>query len=267
MRQQYDNNMTIGDMCISPAGLGTVKLGRNQGVKYPQSFALPDDKAVKNLLALARELGINLLDTAPAYGSAEQRLGQLLSERDKWLICTKVGETFANGRSQFDFSKAAIEKSIYQSLARLNTDYLDIVLIHSDGDDCAILDNGESVATLKDFQQRGIIRAIGLSGKTEAGGTKALRDYDLDIAMVTYNPIERAEKGVIDTARALNKQIFIKKALASGHLHKLGENPVQSSMDFIFAQPRPALSVILGTLNPDHLMANVKAIHRSLNAR
>lgn len=56
---------------ISPLGLGTVKLGRDQGVKYPNGFAIPDDDQARQLLTLARELGINLIDTAPAYGVGE----------------------------------------------------------------------------------------------------------------------------------------------------------------------------------------------------
>ncbi|HHH13074.1 MAG TPA: aldo/keto reductase, partial [Thiolapillus brandeum] len=48
---------------VSPLGLGTVKIGRNQQVKYPRGFELPDDAQVERLLWLARELGINLVDT------------------------------------------------------------------------------------------------------------------------------------------------------------------------------------------------------------
>ncbi|MFW8341556.1 aldo/keto reductase, partial [Klebsiella pneumoniae] len=60
---------------VSPLGLGTVKLGRDQGVKYPNGFRIPDDQQARELLYLARELGINLIDTAPAYGVSEERLG------------------------------------------------------------------------------------------------------------------------------------------------------------------------------------------------
>ena len=58
---------------VSSLGLGTVKFGRNQEVKYPTGFSLPVDRAIESLLDVARESGINLLDTAPAYGSSEQR--------------------------------------------------------------------------------------------------------------------------------------------------------------------------------------------------
>ena len=85
---------------VSRLGLGTVKFGRNQEVRYPNSFVLPSDQEIIDLLELAHSLGINLLDTAPAYGSSEQRIGRLLSNRADWVICTKVGEEFLLGRSR-----------------------------------------------------------------------------------------------------------------------------------------------------------------------
>ncbi len=89
---------------VTPLGLGTVKLGRNQGVKYPTPFHIPDDKASADLIAHAKALGINLIDTAPAYGHSEQRLGKLLKgQRDDWIICSKVGEEFEKGQSSFEF--------------------------------------------------------------------------------------------------------------------------------------------------------------------
>jgi aryl-alcohol dehydrogenase-like predicted oxidoreductase len=46
------------------------------------------------------------LDTAPAYGNSEERLGKLLKDdRKQWLICSKVGEEFIEGESSFDFSE------------------------------------------------------------------------------------------------------------------------------------------------------------------
>ena len=104
---------------VSPLGLGTVKIGRNEQVKYPQGFDIPDDDHVSNLLALAWDLGINFIDTAPAYGSSEQRLGQLLPHANDWVIMTKVGEIFENGQSHFDFSAEHTRKSVESSLQKL----------------------------------------------------------------------------------------------------------------------------------------------------
>ena len=122
------------DIQVSILGLGTVKFGRNTGVHYPQTFALPTDTELANLLARAHSLGINLLDTAPAYGNSEERIGKLIvHNRHQWVVTTKAGEEFHEGQSHFDFSKAAIQKSIARSLKRLRTDYLDAVLVHSSG--------------------------------------------------------------------------------------------------------------------------------------
>jgi len=255
----------LGDtnLLVSRIGLGTVKLGRNQGVKYPQPFELPSDNEVLNLLACAQDLGINLLDTAPAYGTSEERLGVLLQgQRHEWILATKAGEEFVNGESFYDFSKKNIQHSVERSLQRLKTDYLDIVLIHSNGDDKKIIEQDEALITLASLKKAGLIRAFGMSGKTIEGGILALDHSDL--VMVTYNPIETTELPVITYAQQKNKGVFIKKAFASGHLNKFAadhKDPVKTAMQFIFQQPG-VTSVILGTLSEDHLRHNVNAFQK-----
>lgn len=240
---------------VSPIGLGTVKIGRNQGVKYPAGFTIPNDEEVKILLRTARELGINTLDTAPAYGNSEQRLGELLTDREQWIIVSKAGEEFINGCSSFDFSSDHITSSIERSLKRLQTDYIDVLLIHSDGNDLPIVNNGELWDTLKELKERGIIRSFGLSGKTVEGGIKALQQSDC--AMVTFNLKEQSEKAVLDYAAKNNKGIFIKKAFASGQVcTDTDKSPVEASFDLIYSQPAVS-SAIIGTINLHHLKENV----------
>jgi aryl-alcohol dehydrogenase-like predicted oxidoreductase len=248
---------------ISPLGLGTVKLGRNQGVKYPLPFRLPSDRAARDLLARARELGINLLDTAPAYGVSEERLGRLLpTPRRAWVIVTKVGESFSDGRSAFDFSAAATRASVERSLRRLGTDWLDAVLIHSDGDDEQILKHEGALEALRDLQAAGWVRAVGMSTKTVAGGLLAVERCDL--VMVTCNPLHREELPVIRAAHSAGKGVLIKKGLLSGHLDRVpGEDPVETSLRFIFAQPGVS-GIVVGTANPMHLRDNAGALMRVL---
>ncbi len=236
---------------VSPLGLGTVKFGRNEGVKYPEKFDIPDEAALADLLALAKDCGINLLDTAPAYGESEERLGRLLGgQRQEWVIAGKAGEDFVNGQSVFDFSSKAIEKSLMRSLKRLNTDYLDIFLIHSDGNDMAVL-NDDLIAAMQNFKRSGLVRAIGASTKTLEGGLKTLES--MDVAMITYNQDYRNEEPVLDYAAAHNKGTLIKKALASGHVASPDE-----AIKFALSHQGVG-SLIVGTINPEHLKDNVKA--------
>lgn len=248
------------DIEVSCLGLGTVKFGRNQGVKYPESFSLPEDRQIEALLQQARELGINLLDTAPAYGSSEQRLGRLLSNRHDWIIMTKVGEEFVSGQSYFDFSAEHTRRSVERSLRHLATDYLDIVLIHSDGKDLDILEHSDCLETLQSLKQQGLIRAVGMSTKTVAGGLKAVALTDA--VMVTYNSAQTEEETVIDAAAEQGKGVLIKKALNSGHLVSNGSSDSKhdAGSDLAFALNRKGVSsVIVGTINPQHLLSNVRA--------
>lgn len=249
---------------VSPLGLGTVKFGRNQEVKYPHPFALPTDQEILQLLELARDLGINLLDTAPAYGSSEERLGRLLRGcRQDWVIVTKVGEAFSAGRSHFDFSAPATRASVERSLRRLGTDYLDAVLIHSNGDDVRILQEEGTLDTLLDLKTQGLVRAVGMSTKTLAGGLLAVQRCD--VVMVTYNLMRQEELPVIRAAHAADRGVLIKKGLLSGHLEQLGEtDPVAASLRLIFAEPGVS-SAVVGILNPAHLCADAAALARVLD--
>lgn len=253
-------------LSVTPLGLGTVKFGRNTGVKYPSAFNLPSRTDLKNLLHFAKDQGINLLDTAPAYGNSEEILGRLLSQdRQDWVIVSKAGEEYVNNTSWFDFSPAHLRASVERSLRRLGTDYLDAVLIHSDGNDVDIINNQGAFDTLSQLKKQGLIRAFGMSTKTLEGGL--LTVAQADIVMLTYNPLYTAESPVIDKAHELNKGVIIKKALASGHLNQLpGKDPVLTAFEFIFERPG-ALSVIVGSINQAHLARNVACVKQVSNER
>lgn len=237
---------------VSRLGLGTVKFGRNQGVKYPEGFEIPDEGFLADLLSLAKDLGINMLDTAPAYGTSEERLGRLLKvQREDWVIVGKAGEGFENGESFYNFTPDHFEMSLQRSLKRLNTDYIDVLLLHSDGNDVANLSD-EIIEKLQDFKQRGLVRAIGASTKTVDGGIRTLKT--MDVVMASYNPDYTDEKPVLDYAAKHNKGVILKKALSSGHNSNI-ENA------FGFAMNHPGVdSIIVGTINPDHLKKNVETM-------
>lgn len=261
------------DLQISRLGFGTVKFGRNQGVKFPEPFELPSDNQARELLSLARDLGINLLDTAPAYGVSEERLGGFLrGERKEWIICSKAGESFDGTESHFDFSPAALRKSLDQSLRRLRTDYLDILLIHSDGNDLDIIHRDQVLHSLAQYKHEGWIRAFGISTKTLAGGL--LCAQEADVVMTTFDPELDEDRQLLDECAARRTGVLLKKIFNSGHLLtqststqpqsllrkqknvKTPQATIEQQLHLIFSH-KAVNSAIIGTLNCQHLRENV----------
>ncbi len=245
---------------VSVLGLGTVKLGRDQEVKYPNGFIIPNDKEVRELLALTKDLGINFIDTAPAYGNSEERLGQLMTNPNDWVIMTKVGEIFENGKSSFDFSAEHTRMSVERSLKRLKRDNLDMVLVHSNGDDMNIINNQGALEELDKLKQKGLIQAYGMSTKTVEGGLWIVENTDM--VMATLNLSDDHDLPVIKRAHELNKGVVIKKGLQSGHADKsAGGSGVEEAFKYVFSHEGVS-SMIVGTINPNHLRQNVEVVNQ-----
>lgn len=112
----------------SVVGMGTWPIG---GARYGTS----DDKEALAALAAALDAGITLFDTAPSYGNghAEELLGQAVKgRRDEALIVSKGGLVWDDASNVLgrDSSRDALERNLDQSLKRLQTDYLDVFMIH-----------------------------------------------------------------------------------------------------------------------------------------
>jgi aryl-alcohol dehydrogenase-like predicted oxidoreductase len=242
---------------VSLLGLGTVAFGRTEGLKYAVAPTLPSTRDLSELLAIARDAGVNLIDTAPAYGTSEQRLGELLTgQRNDWVLCTKVGESFEAGTSRWDFSPEHTRRSVHQSLQRLATDHLDVVLVHSNGDDDAIIRNFGTLQMLAQLKQEGLLRAFGLSHKTVAGGLLAIESCD--VVMTTLSAGDTEQLQVIERARSLGCGVLVKKPLDSGRAAQ--DDAARIRALHYVASIAGVSSVVIGTTNPAHLLANAAAL-------
>lgn len=238
-------------LSVAPIGLGTTKLGRNTDVKYPAPFDLPSDAEVAKLLRAALDLGINLIDTAPAYGTSEKRIGAFIAaHREEIVLATKCGETYADGRSIYDFSAQAITKSVENSLRNLRTDRIDILVLHSNGEDEKILTETDALAALGKLKQSGKIRAAGISAKTEKG--VALACKALDVVMASFSRSDQALAGALAKAHAAGLGVLAIKGLASGHLS------AREAIEFVL-QHDSIDALIVGTISPAHLSEAIAA--------
>jgi aryl-alcohol dehydrogenase-like predicted oxidoreductase len=205
----------IGDSGISVSllSLGTVSLGLDYGIEAPGGFGCPNRTDAERLILAAADAGINLFDTAPAYGASESVLGEALAGRRGCLIATKVAAPPASTGT----AGRLIEDSLERSLANLRRDAIDIVQIHNAT--LPVLARGEIVEALLMARRRGKIRLLGASVYTEEEALAVIAYGCFDVLQVAYNLLDQqmAER-VFAAAAAAGVAVILRSALLKGAL-------------------------------------------------
>lgn len=169
-----------------------------------------DDESIRTIHK-ALDLGITFFDTAEGYGAgrSEKVLGEgLRGHRQDVYISTKVSP----GR----FAPEAIREALHGSLERLQTDYVDVYLLHWPSFDQPI---AETMSTMEALRREGKIRAIGVSNYTVAVMEKALQYGTIDALQPPYNMIWRfIEAEVLPFCRQHDIGITTYSSLAQGIL-------------------------------------------------
>jgi aryl-alcohol dehydrogenase (NADP+) len=137
---------------VSPLCLGTMMFG-----------GATDAATAERIIASARDVGVNFIDTADAYndGRSEEVTGRAIArERDRWVVATKVCNPMGSGPNERGLSRKWILQAAAASLRRLGTDYLDIYYLHKEDHSTPL---EETVRAMGDLVRRGKIRHFGLS--------------------------------------------------------------------------------------------------------
>ena len=204
---------------VSEIGLGTWALGT--GI-----YGQVDKGAPERLIKHALELGINLFDTAPLYGTpeedgtAESILGRALGdERDSVLISSKFGRT-AKAVQPGRFNAAEAVASCEASLKRLGRDSIDILFFHSPFSPSEIDDDvWEALGELKTSGKIGFIgHSVSVYEKTSEMSASWMRERKIDVIQVVLSPFNREARPLIETAQACDCGVFARECLANGFL-------------------------------------------------
>jgi aryl-alcohol dehydrogenase-like predicted oxidoreductase len=169
----------------------------------------------------AVERGINLIDTAPAYGfgRSEEIVGKAIAEgklRSHVLLATKVGLEWRDGQVFRNASRGRIRQEIEDSLRRLRTDVIDVYQVHWPDPTVPIEETAEAMAALL---KQGKIRAIGVSNFSVAQMNRFRKIAPLHVVQPPYNLFERGiEAGVLPYCRRNNIATFGYGALCRGLL-------------------------------------------------
>ncbi|MFD1389385.1 aldo/keto reductase [Oceanobacillus oncorhynchi subsp. oncorhynchi] len=196
------------DIEISDLTLGCMSLGTNvqQG---------------KKMIDYALDKGINHLDTADLYhfGENEKIVGEAIKHRrSDVVVTTKVGNHFEKGKDDWfwDPSKKYIHKAVRDSLQRLNTDYIDVYMLHGGTLEDPI---DETIEAFDELKKDGLIRAYGISSIRP----NVVREYairsSIDILMTQYSLLDRRpEEAILPIAEENKIGVVARGPLAQGLL-------------------------------------------------
>ena len=152
-----NTGLEVSRICLGTMGFGDVSTGFHQWVV--------DEAQSREVIKRALDLGINFFDTANVYsaGTSEEYLGRALkdfADRDKVVIATKVNFRMHEGPNGAGLSRKHILSEIDKSLKRLETDYVDLYIIHRWDYNTPI---EETMEALHDLVKMGKVRYIGAS--------------------------------------------------------------------------------------------------------
>ena len=207
---------------VSEVGLGAMPLGgmvtQADGTQFGWSGT--EDRESIALIHRSEEFGINLLDTAAAYGNGhgEAVVGEALEgRRDKWVVATKVNPNHGLAADTEDTraARTRLTEACAQSLHRLRTDYIDIYQLHAIPYPWAM---PAVMETLAQLQAAGQIRWYGISTNNREAIDR-LRTYGpLHVLQIGYNMLERQAEDLLHWARSENIGTLIRVPLAKGML-------------------------------------------------
>lgn len=205
---------------VSEISLGTWAFGN-------KVYGGVDEKDGVKTIHEGIDLGINLFDTAPQYGTPEQDgvaeivLGKALKgKRDKAIISTKFGRnpTIAKGASQF--YKSRIIDSVDESLKRLQTDYIDVLFFHSPFSPSEI--NDDVWQGIEQVKKQGKVKFIGHSismfKQTEDMARLWANEDKIDLVQVVLSLMNRESQVLINDLHKLNVGVVARETMANGFL-------------------------------------------------
>jgi aryl-alcohol dehydrogenase-like predicted oxidoreductase len=237
------------------------------------------DKQVETLLNAALDNGINLIDTARGYFASEERIGKFISQRrSEFILSTKVGYG-VEGVEDWSYESVAI--GIDEALTKMNTDYIDIVHLHS----CNVpqLQKGDATDALLKAIEDGKIRFAAYAGDNEslsyAIGLGKFRSVITSLNVfdqrVINNQLARAKDsamGVIAKRPIGNAPWRFKEQPTGHYCEPYWERMKAMNLDFEDGWQDVALRFaaytwgvdccIVGTTNVEHLKANVDIVNK-----
>jgi pyridoxine 4-dehydrogenase len=242
----------------------------------PNVWGPPDDpESARRVLRLAVELGVTFFDTANAYGprTVNQLIGEALRPLpDGVIVGNKVGAGRGpDGSWIITGHPDVVRRQVHEALEDLGTEASELTYLRLPGDtkgaDSAV-PLEDSLGVLVELRDQGLIRRIGLSGASPHMLARAQRMTPIAAVQNRFNLLDRSGVQVLANCEAGDVMFVPYFPLAAGRLaghdelagpaRRLGSTPAQVALAWLLRRS-PAVVVIPGTSNPEHLRANIAA--------
>lgn len=204
------------DLFVSPLTLGAMSLGTNK-------------KTATEIIHAAIDAGINHLDTADLYdfGENESIIGQTVKDkRQELMITSKIGNHFNREKETWfwDPSPSYLEKALDRSLQRLESDYLDLCLLHGGTIDDPIDD---IIATFERMKEKGKIRAYGISSIRPNVIHEYVHRSNIDAIMMQYNMLDNRPEELFPMIAKNKISVLARGPLAKGILSSQAKEQIK----------------------------------------
>ena len=204
---------------MSELAFGCVEIGMPYGLGATSAAGMPDEKEAICLLQTACEAGVNFFDTARMYGVSEAVIGKAFKHgRHQVVIATKCRH-FLQGNSvlpAYDELKKIITGSLQESMDALQTDYVDVFMLHQA--DERIITDPAVCGVFDELKRRGSIRATGVSTYTTGQTALAIGTGAWDVVQVPFNLIDQRQAALFGQAQAQGTALVVRSVLLKGLL-------------------------------------------------
>jgi aryl-alcohol dehydrogenase-like predicted oxidoreductase len=263
---------------VSPLGFGAAPIG----------YLKTEQDRVGQILNALLDEGVNLIDTAASYPGAEEVIARTVGHRrDEFVLVSKCGGPVPHAKGKA-WSAQLVRDTVDASLRRLNTDRIDVMLLHSC--DLGTLRDGEALGELVRARDAGKVRFAGYSGDNEAAAWAA-QHQDIAVVETSVSFVDQANvDAVLPHARTNRVGVLAKRPIGNSvwrglenfsgiypayvrpyreRFEKLGLSPqalgfageqdwAELALRFTLSQPGVHVAII-GTTNPDNARSNIQA--------
>jgi pyridoxine 4-dehydrogenase len=252
----------VADLVVNRLGFGAMR------ITGPGIWGEPDDRAgCRAVVRRAVELGVNLIDTADSYGPevSEEIIAEALHPYPEGLVIATKGGFLRGGPGDWraDCSPEHLKEACEGSLRRLRVDRIDVYQLHT-------VDRNvpyeESIGALKELQDEGKIRHIGVSNVNLDQLAVARSTVDVVSVQNRYNLADRGSDGVLEACEQDRLGFLPWRPVAIGdppeELERIAAAHEATPSQVVVAwllQRSPVMLPIPGTSSLEHVEENVAA--------